>query len=233
MSEMTALVLCGGLGTRLRPVVSDVPKALASVAGQPFLHHLLRFITGYGFTDIVLCTGFGADQITAFCGDGSRWGARIRYSQETQPLGTAGALKNAEGSIESRAALVFNGDSLVAADLALMAKRHEEKHASITMAVARVDDQSRFGSVILGDGGIVSGFREKGVAGEGWINAGVYAIERSVIASIPAGRPVSLEQEIFPQYIGNGFFAVETRGSFIDIGTPASYGEAQRVVTAR
>ena len=230
-SGVTALVLCGGLGTRLRPVVSDVPKALAPVSGTPFIAYLLRYLERQGVRDIVLCSGYGADQLQAFCGDGSQWGVTIRYSEEKEPLGTGGALKNAEDLVASDPVLVLNGDSFVSADLRALQSYHSAKSSSITMVVTEVADQARFGGVRIRDeDGAVEGFMEKGNTGAGWINAGVYLMRMSIISSMPAAKEVSLEREILPRFAGNGMYAMKTTGTFIDIGTPSSYAEAERVL---
>jgi D-glycero-alpha-D-manno-heptose 1-phosphate guanylyltransferase len=234
MSEptITALVLCGGLGTRLRPVVNDVPKALAPVGGEPFIGYLLRYLERGGVREIVLCTGYGADQLEQYCGDGSRWNVSIRYSIETSPLGTGGALKNAERFADSDPLLVLNGDSFVEADLRALQSYHAAKSALATMVVTHVPDQSRFGGVRIGSQDQVEGFIEKGSSGAGWINAGMYLMTRSIITGMPAGREISLEREILPAFVNNGMFAMKTTGAFIDIGTPASYAEAERVLAS-
>lgn len=227
---ITALVLCGGLGTRLRSVVSDVPKALARIGGEPFIGYLIRYLVRHGVRDIVLCTGFGAEQLAAYCGDGSRWGAHIRHSVEPSPLGTGGALKNAVHLAASDPVLVVNGDSFVNADVAKLRSYHLEKAAHLTIVVTEVADQSRYGGVRVARNGAVEGFNEKDSTGPGWINAGMYLMDRAIIESIPSGRMVSLERDVLPRYIGNGGFAMEVAGTFIDIGTPESYAAAETVL---
>jgi NDP-sugar pyrophosphorylase family protein len=224
----TAAILCGGLGTRLRPVAGDTPKALVEIAGTPFLDRLLAHLAASGLHDVVLCTGVGADRVAAHCGDGSRWGLEIRSSREDTPLGTGGALRLARGLIASSPFLVLNGDSFVDADPRALVSFHTARRAGATLLLVRVPDRSRFGSVRLGDGGRIAAFEEKGLAGPGLVNAGVYALSRNVLDAIPAGRPVSLESEVFPALVGGGLFGFVAHARFIDIGTPESFREAGR-----
>jgi NDP-sugar pyrophosphorylase family protein len=229
-SSTTALVLCGGLGTRLRPVTGALPKGLAPVEGRPFLDYMFRYLHGQGVRDVVLCTGYAADQVEAACGDGSPWGLQVRYSREAQPLGTGGAAKLAEPLIASDPFFLLNGDSLVHADLGRLARFHRDKRAKISMVLVHVADKSPFGAVRRGEGDSVAGFSEKGQGGPGWINGGIYLIDRSVLADLPAGEPVSIEKEVFPRYAANGLYGMEAAGSFIDIGTPESYARAASVL---
>ena len=224
----TAAILCGGLGTRLRPVAGDTPKALVEIAGAPFLDRLLAQLAASGLRDVVLCTGVGADSVAAHCGDGSRWGLEIRISREDTPLGTGGALGLARGLIASSPFLVLNGDSFVEADFRSLLSFHAARGAEATLLLVRVPDRSRFGSVRLADGSRIAAFEEKGLAGPGLVNAGVYALSRTVLEAIPAGRPVSLESEVFPSLVGGALFGFETEARFIDIGTPESLREAGR-----
>ncbi|MBI3945599.1 MAG: D-glycero-beta-D-manno-heptose 1,7-bisphosphate 7-phosphatase [Armatimonadetes bacterium] len=225
---MTAVILCGGLGTRLRPVIGDLPKILAPIAGRPFLHSLLAYLRGQGITDVVLATGHGAAAVAACGGDGSARGLRLRYSEETEPLGTGGAIRLAAPQIGSDPFLVLNGDSLVGADLARTVAFHQERGARATLVLAEVPDKTRFGSVLLEPDGRVAGFVEKGASGPGRINAGIYVMNREVLQAIPAGRSVSVEREVFPALVGRGLYGLVAPGPFIDIGTPEAFAEAQR-----
>jgi len=233
MCNATALVLCGGLGTRLRSVLGALPKVLAPIAGQPFIAYQLSFLRSQGLTDVVLCTGHAADQVETCCGDGSRWGLHLRYSRETRPLGTGGALKQAEPLICSNPFLVLNGDSFVGADLAQLVPTHTSHGAKITMAVAEVADLSRFGAVTLGEGGIVAAFGEKGRGGFGLINAGIYAVDASVLASVPPGVAVSLEYDVFPALVGKGLYGMIIPGPFLDIGTEETYRQAETLFSCQ
>lgn len=231
-SSVTTLVLVGGLGARLRPLTGDQPKVLAPVAGRPFLDHVLSYLQGQGVSDVVLCTGYAGESVADYCGSGAQWGERIRFSRENEPLGTGGAIRNAQSLINSDPFLVLNGDSLVQADLAQLVHLHQLRQARISMVLVKVEDQKRFGSVRLGKDDCIVGFDEKGQDGPGLINAGVYAFDRSVLDAIPAGEIVSLEKDIFPRYVGNAFYGITAPGAFIDIGTPDSYIQAQEILAA-
>jgi NDP-sugar pyrophosphorylase family protein len=227
LGTVTAAILVGGLGTRLRSVVAGRPKVLAEVRGRPFLSYLLDQLAGAGIREAVLCTGYLGEQVRAAFG-GSYRGVRLAYSQEAAPLGTAGALRLAAPLLTSPAVLVLNGDSYCQADLAAMWRRHRDSKAAATILLARVEDTRRFGRVRTDDLGRVVRFEEKGgPAAAGWINAGIYLMDRGVLDSIPAGRAASLEKEVFPAWIGRGLWGHRGGGRFLDIGTPESYREAE------
>ncbi|MBN9518511.1 nucleotidyltransferase family protein [bacterium] len=225
LDGVTAAILAGGLGTRLRSVVADRPKVLAPVAGRPYLTHLLDQLFTAGAGDVVLLTGYGADQVRAAFGDGYR-GMTLRYSVEPEPLGTGGAVRHAL-DLFAGDVLLMNGDSYCAIDLAglVATARHT---GQVGVALAHVDDVSRYGTVGIGPTGRVTAFAEKGGAsGAGWINAGVYLIPRGCVADIPAGRAVSLEREVLPRWVADPGIRGVPGGRFIDIGTPESFAEAE------
>jgi NDP-sugar pyrophosphorylase family protein len=227
LGGITAVILAGGLGTRLRPVVNDRPKVLAEVCGRPFLSYLLDQLQTAGAGQAVLCTGYLGEQIEAALGD-CYCGLRLSYSQESAPLGTAGAVRAALARLGSDPVLVLNGDSFFEADLADLSGYHQRHGAQATLALARLADTRRFGRVVLAADGQVSAFEEKGARrGPGWINAGVYVLARQLLETIPAGGAVSLERECFPAWIGRGLYGYPGRGRFLDIGTPESYAEAR------
>lgn len=230
-----ALVLCGGLGTRLRAVYSDGPKALAPVGGRPFLHYMLDWLRQQGVRRAVLCAGFRAEQIRELYPEG-QGEPEIQYSVESEPLGTAGAVKNAEGLIDAERFFVLNGDSLADVSLAELLAFHCARAAQATLATVAVDAAARFGSVLLDAEGRVTGFREKSAAalsGRQNVNAGIYVIERAVLARIPIGRAVSFERDVFPALTGNGLYGFKTNGSFIDIGVPEGLASAQAEIPGR
>lgn len=229
-----ALVLCGGLGTRLRSVYDAGPKALAPIGGRPFLGYMLDWLRGQGVRRAVLCVGYRAEQIQDLypAGQGD---PRIAYSVEPEPLGTAGALKYAESRFEGDRFFVVNGDSLADVSLAALLAFHSEKHAAMTLATVPVESTGRFGSVEIDAEGRVTGFREKAETGHGVheVNAGVYVMERALLEEIPAARKVSLEREIFPALAGRGLYGFKTGGSFIDIGVPDDFASAQTEIPER
>ena len=227
-----AMILVGGKGTRLLSVVSDRPKPMAQVAGRPFVEWLLEMLREQGVRRAVLCTGHLADLVEAHFGDGSCWDMELRYSRDPFPLGTGGAVRHALDQIEGERFFVLNGDSYCRCNLEGLTDTHIRHRAKATLWLVRKDDCRRFGSVRIDDSGAVQSFAEKAsVSGPGFINAGVYLIEREAAAAIDPGRSVSLETELFPGLIGRGLFAVAGQDAFIDIGTPDSYAGAGRFIT--
>jgi NDP-sugar pyrophosphorylase family protein len=222
--DLPVIVLCGGLGTRLSPAVSDRPKALAPVGAHSFLAIQLELLRARGARCFVLCVGHLAAQIEAAFGDGSELGVRIDYSHDgARLLGTAGALKRAERFF-APAAVVVNGDTYIDVDLHRLVRVHSSPHeprALATLTLARVPETGRYGTVEV-EGDRVTGFREKGANGSGRVNAGVYVIERELLARVPPDEVVSLERDVFPAALGAGLAlaAFEQDEPFTDIGTP-------------
>ena len=228
-----AIILAGGLGSRLREAVSDRPKVLAEVAGRPFIEYLLDQVADAGIHHAVLCVGYLAEQVEAHLGSTYR-GVQLSYSRERALLGTGGALRYALPLTRSDTLLVMNGDSFLDADLPTFRAQHEAAGARVSLLLAPVDDTGRYGRVNTDGLNHVTSFDEKGaVRGPGWVNAGIYLIDRELLKSIPNGRNCSLEKEIFPEWIGPGFFGFKsTASTFIDIGTPTSLREAQSIFAA-
>ena len=228
-------MLVGGLGTRLRKSVPDRPKALADVAGRPFLSYALDRLAEAGITRVVLCTGYRGEQIQQTFG-ATYATMRLRYSRESTPLGTAGALRHALPLLDAEVVLAMNGDALWKLDLEAFWQWHVRRGASASIVLARAADTSRYGRVQVYRLGRVQAFEEKSAlrvgttGGLGWINAGAYLLHRQVIERIPDGRPVSIEREIFPTLVGRGLYGYRSRGRFLDIGTPESYRMAERFV---
>lgn len=222
-----AAILAGGLGTRLRDVVADRPKVMAAVAGKPFITHLLDQLIDSGISRVVLCAGYQADYVRTGLGHFYR-GVELVYSVEDCPLGTGGALRHASGLMTGDTVLVLNGDSYCQCSLKAFADRWAASGARAGLALARVDEVSRFGAVVIDAAGLVESFAEKGgQSGPGLINAGLYLLPAELIREIPAGLAVSLEREVIPQIIADGLFGYQCAGSFIDIGIPAEYQRAQ------
>lgn len=232
-SDVTAAVLAGGFGTRLRSVVTDRPKVLATVANRPFLAHLLDQLERAGVRDVVLLVGHGAGQVRTEFGD-SHGDVRLRYSAEPQPLGTAGAVRHALPLLGGEHLLLLNGDSYCDLDLAAFCTFHRAWRAGVSLALARVDDASRFGRVLVGRGGRIARFAEKSPEPTpGRINAGVYLIQRDLVEQIPGGRPASLEREVLPELVAAGrAFGFSGTGRFIDIGVPESFTASQTFFAA-
>jgi NDP-sugar pyrophosphorylase family protein len=225
--DVSAAILAGGLGTRLRAVVSDRPKVLAEVNGRPYLTFILDQLSEAGLTEVVLLTGYGGDQVRRTLGDRYRH-LRLTYSQEPSALGTGGAVRWAAGLLSSDTLLLLNGDSYCAADLDLFWKFHRRRPARASQVLARVADPSRFGQVQLGSDCRVLGFREKiKNTTSGWINAGIYLLDRLLIEEVSPGCPVSLERELIPAWVGRRVvFGLRCEKQFLDIGTPESFSQA-------
>lgn len=228
LSSITAVILAGGLGTRLRPLVSDRPKVVAEVQRQPFITYLLEQLAGAGLREVMLCTGFQADLIEKEIGDTYK-SLKLLYSRESEPLGTGGALRLAVEHCPSDTILAMNGDSFVNADLAAYYAWFLENDLEASLILVKVADTRRFGKVTVREDGLILGFEEKDSSpGPGWINAGVYIFKRRVLLCIPLGRPFSLERDLFPRLAGRNIYGYQVEGDFIDIGTPESYVEADK-----
>jgi NDP-sugar pyrophosphorylase family protein len=227
-----AVLLVGGMGTRLRSLVPSVPKPLAPVGDRPFLELLIRQLQEQGIQQVVMCSGYLADQIEFEFGDGRNLGVVIEYSKEIQPLGTAGAVKFAQTRLESVSELlVMNGDSFLDIDLNQLREFHRMHGGLATVAVVPVENAGRYGTVLVDSSHRVTMFSEKtGDNTPGLINAGVYVFSRALLDQIPVG-PASLEKDVFPRILDQGVYAAEQGGIFIDIGTPGDYARAQMLLT--
>ena len=229
MIDSSALILAGGLGTRLRSVVEDRPKVLAEVLGRPFLDYLLDQLIEAGVRHAVLCTGHMAEKVRAQYGD-AYGPLELAYSVEEEPMGTGGALRLGRSMAHGDPLLVLNGDSFCHADLGALWERHRASGGEGTLLLCEVPDTSRYGRVEVDSSGCLGGFLEKGGRSEkGWINAGVYVLSQRLIEAIPSGRAVSLERDILTEWTARGgLFGHPTEGPFLDIGTPQSYAAAER-----
>jgi D-glycero-alpha-D-manno-heptose 1-phosphate guanylyltransferase len=225
--RVRAFVLCGGLGTRLRSVLSDRPKSMALIGGVPFLQLLLQRLKSQGVQEIVLGTGYQAKQIEDFFRSGENLGLRLFYSREDEPLGTGGALKLAEPLLSDPVA-VLNGDSYVEWSLAAMLDFFARNEATIVMVLQAVPDVSRYGSVTIDSDGRVTEFVEKGTrSGAGLINAGVYLLQKEIVTALASGTAISLEIDVFPRLLAGKVYGLVSSGLFIDIGIPADLQRAQ------
>jgi D-glycero-alpha-D-manno-heptose 1-phosphate guanylyltransferase len=231
---MEALILAGGLGTRLASVVTDRAKPVAEVAGRPFLLHLLEQIERCAAVDrVTLCVGHKADTVERALG--KRFGrVALRYSLEHEPLGTGGALRRAlRGGRRREACLAMNGDSFVGIRLDRLVQFHAEGKATASLALARVPDASRFGAARL-SGDKVLAFSEKGTAGPAWINAGIYVLSaaaQEALQRLP--KRFSFEREALGPWCAQGKVrGMRSRARFIDIGLPAEYARAAALFAA-
>jgi histidinol-phosphate phosphatase family protein len=229
-SNVTAAILAGGLGTRLRSVVDDRPKVLAQVGARPFLAYLLDQLAAGGCRSVALCTGYLGERISAAFG--KNYGPlRLSYSQEREPLGTGGALRLALSHLESDPVLVMNGDSYCDIDLKAFWDWHCQREAPVSMALARVAKSDRYGQVKLDAGGQIFEFAEKHEkSGAGWINAGIYLVSQQVLQSIPAEGCISLERDVLTRWVGHGLCGYMSLRPFLDIGTPEDFAAAESFV---
>ena len=225
-----AVILAGGLGTRLRSVVSTLPKVMAPVAGQPFLHHILRSLSQQGFARVVLAVGYMREAIMDSVGS-EFLGMQIQYSVEDELLGTGGAVRQALSLVEPGLCFVLNGDTWVDLDYAAMYREHLAENARLSIAVKEIDDVSRFGTLQISNRHI-TGFLEKGSCGQGVINAGVYLMPTDLLTDQALPKVFSLEQDFFmPRLDELRPSAHIVSGMFIDIGVPNDYAHAKAMMT--
>lgn len=226
--DTPAVLLVGGMGTRLQSVLPSTPKPLARVGNMPFLELLILQLRSQGVRRVVMCTGHLAGQIEEEFGDGRKWDVAIEYSKESRPLGTAGAVKFAEPHLEQvDDFLVMNGDSFLELDFGQFIRFHRDHGGLISVAVRRVPDAARYGTVQMDAHHRVVAFNEKtGAQAPGIVNGGVYMFNREVLDHIPQ-EPASFENEVLPRLLERGVYALEQHGMFIDIGTPEDYARAQ------
>ncbi len=221
-----AVILVGGKGTRLRPLTNSIPKPMLPVAGYPFLQHLLARIRAAGMTHVVLGTSFKAEVFEEFFGDGSELGLEIEYVVEDEPLGTGGGIRNVYDHLRHDRVMVFNGDVLGGTDLNAVLQTHVDHDAEVTLHLLQVADPRAFGCVPTDADGRVSAFLEKTEdPPTDQINAGCYVFQREIIAEIPAGKPVSVEREVFPALLDRGarVFGHVDQAYWRDLGTPADF----------
>jgi NDP-sugar pyrophosphorylase family protein len=219
---MTAVILAGGIGSRLSSLIADRPKPLASVRGRPFIEYLFDQLVAAHVNDAVICTGHMAAMIEdAF---GQNYGPlQLRYSVERQAMGTGGALKLALPMLRSDPVLVLNGDSHCNVDLHAFLAFHRHARAEASIALSFERDARRFGSVHLDYEGRIERFE---------INAGIYLLSQRLINTMSTGKQISIEREVFPLWCGRGLYGFRSAARLIDIGTPESYAEAQLTFTA-
>ena len=225
-AEVDAVILVGGLGTRLRPLTLSAPKPMLPTAGLPFLTHLLSRIADAGIEHVVLGTSYKAAVFESEFGDGSKLGLQIEYVVETEPLGTGGGIANVASKLRHSNALVFNGDVLSGADLRALLDSHENNDADVTLHLVRVGDPRAFGCVPTDSDGVVTAFLEKTQdPPTDQINAGCYVFKRAVIEAIPKGRALSVEREVFPGLLADGLRVCGYVDStyWRDMGTPEDF----------
>lgn len=226
--SIDAIILAGGLATRLEGVVDDTPKALVKVNGRPFIKYQFDQLLKAGITRVIICTGHLSTKFPQTIGHKYKK-LDIIYSSEREPLGTGGAISNARSLIISNKCLIMNGDSYINTHLDKFIAWHDKKGFLGSILVTNAKKENRYGNIKVSSKGRIKSFLEKGdVNGIRYISTGCYIFDTILIQEIPMNRTVSLEQDCFPFWIDDGLGGFYRRAKFIDIGTPESLKEAQQ-----
>jgi NDP-sugar pyrophosphorylase family protein len=235
-----AIILAGGLGTRLSDALPDRPKVLAMAANRPFLDYLLTYLAAQGIERVLLCVGHLAAQVRAYAGDGSHWGIRATYSEEPRPLGTGGALRLASEKLNEPSFFALNGDTLFQVSLSRLWQAHHDDRRAATLALRRVRaaERTQRGCVILENDGRISRFDEKPgtlqvpTQETELVNGGLYLLEKRALDTVAPGASASLEEQVFPELVRSGQIGgIVLQGYFADIGTPDSLNHFEDDVT--
>ena len=232
-----AILLVGGFGTRLMPLTKNTPKPMLTVAGVPVTEHQIEMAKSAGITEIVLATSYLSEVFIPYFGDGSKWGIKIKYAVEVEPLGTGGAIRNAMKLLDTNeSVVVLNGDVLSSHELTEQIRQHEAHGADVTLHLTEVQDARAFGCVPTDSDGRVTAFLEKmdnPVTNQ--INAGCYVFNPRVISTIPIDTVVSVERETFPQLVASGakVFGYLENAYWLDIGTPRALLKASIDIVKR
>ena len=229
---MEAILLCGGLGTRLRSVVSDRPKPMADIAGKPFLHYLVKMLSESGVKHLIFALGYMGEQIEAYFQSGEEYGLSISYSYEDSPLGTGGAIRNALSKVSGENVLVLNADTYFHTDYESLLREQLKNKAAMTIASRKIEDISRYGAILKDESGRILRWNEKMSSDQaeaprlGEINGGIYVMQKSLIEKIPEGKQ-SLENDCIPAWLEDGLYlqAIPSDGYFMDIGIPEDYAQ--------
>ena len=229
---MEAILLCGGLGTRLRSVVSDRPKPMADIAGKPFLHYLVKMLSESGVKHLIFALGYMGEQIEAYFQSGEEYGLSISYSYEDSPLGTGGAIRNALSKVSGENVLVLNADTYFHTDYESLLREQIKNKAAMTIASRKIEDISRYGAILKDESGRILRWNEKMSSDQaeapcpGEINGGIYVMQKSLIEKIPEGKQ-SLENDCIPAWLEDGLYlqAIPSDGYFMDIGIPEDYAQ--------
>jgi len=226
---MKAVILVGGLGTRLRPLTCNTPKPLIPLVNQPFIEHVLGNLRDQGIDEVILAVQYLADRFRESLGDGSRLGLKLQIVEEPEPRGTAGAVKNVAHLLDGTT-FVFNGDVMTDLDLQAMLAYHRERGSRLTIALTRVEDPTTFGLVETDDAGHIRRFIEKPNRDEvttDMINAGTYLIEPELFDQVPGGQYYMFERGMFPMVLQSGapMYGYLSRAYWTDVGKPSTYLE--------
>ena len=227
MQRLKAVILVGGPGTRLQPLTEATPKSVVPVLNIPFMEHTFAYLRHFGIEDIVLTLNYLPEVIQGYFGDGSRCGVRLTYCLEEEPLGTAGAVKNAESFLDGTF-FVLNGDIFTDLNLSDMLACHRDNKSMATISLYWVEDPVGLGVVETGSGLRVKRFIEKPPPGEAptsWINSGVYILEPEALGQVPADCHYMFERGLFPRLLdaGDPVYGFQHAGYWMDMGTPEKY----------
>lgn len=230
---MQAVIIAGGLGTRLRPLTITCPKPLIPIVGKPILQYQIELIKKIGISDIILCLNYKKDLIEDYFKERKKIGVKLNYCIEEVPLGTGGAVKNAEEYLKSEEFFVFNGDVLTDMNLEDLLKFHKKKKSMVTITLTPVEDPTPYGLVLMDKDNRVTQFLEKPSPQQvvtNTINAGIYIISRDVLKNIPEGKVYSLERELYPKLLNQGvpIYGYVSSNYWLDIGTPKKYLQAHQ-----
>ncbi|MES2761253.1 MAG: nucleotidyltransferase family protein [Bacteroidota bacterium] len=224
-----AIILAGGFGTRLQAVVNDVPKPMAPVNNEPFLNYVFDYLRYYQIEHVVLSTGYLAETISEYYKNEYK-GIKISYTKEETPLGTGGGIRLAMTKCVTNDVLVLNGDSFFDVDISMHYKNHISKRSDCTLALRKVDNAARYGTIVLGDLNVIETFKEKdNVERFGLINGGVYILNRELyLSKTEENSPFSIEKDFYEKRVDElNIFGFQYEGYFIDIGIPEDYKQAQ------
>lgn len=235
---MKAVIIAGGLGTRLRPLTNNTPKPIVPLANYPMIVRQLDLLVRHNIKEVVINLHYLSDEIKKLLGDGKKWGLKVYYSIEKEPLGTAGAVKNAQQFFDDEPLIIFNGDVITDLNLTKLIDFHQKKQAVVTLALTEVDDPTAFGLILRDKDGRVTKFLEKpswdqiNQAKTRAINAGTYIVDPKIFADVPAGQPYSFERQLYPEVLRKGLkmYGYLSDAYWIDIGNPEKYKEAHQAV---
>ncbi|MEA3369350.1 MAG: sugar phosphate nucleotidyltransferase [Candidatus Ratteibacteria bacterium] len=228
IQSIDTVILCGGIGRRLRPLVDDRPKSMAEINHRPFLDILLEYIGSYGFKRVILCIGYMGGMIREHFQKKSV-PLEMVYSEEKEPLGTGGALKAAKALIRSKTFMVLNGDSFCRIDFSKFIDFHLNKKALVSLALTKVKQGKNCGQASLNTNNRIIGFKEKAdLQDRAYSSVGIYLMEGRIFSLMDKKKKFSLEYDFFPGLINQGCYGYITEESLIDIGTPEDYRKAQK-----
>lgn len=223
-----AIILAGGLGTRLRSEIGESPKSLAPVNGQPFLVYLLRYLKNQGITSVVISVGYKGELIQQAIGTNFE-GITIQYAVENEPMGTGGGMKLALEKIKSDCVFVFNGDTYFDIDLGKLLQTHINKKSNCTIALKELQNVERYGSVEMNEEQKITAFKEKQFREKTLINGGIYCINRGVLIHYPVGTPFSFETNYLEKNTpAKNIFGCLFDSYFMDIGVPEDYHQFEK-----